>query len=122
MVQLSLFLATGVAAGILAGIFGVGGGIIIVPMLVYLFKYPQHAANGTSLVALLGPVGLMGVVAYYRAGKIDASNIKAGLLIALGIFIGTFFGSQIAVAISGPTLRKAFAVFLIVVGMRMFFK
>src|SRR5688572_2090931 len=75
-----LLIVIGIGAGILAGFFGVGGGIIIIPALIFGLGYTQHMASGTSLVALLLPVGLLGVLEYYRAGKIGPENIKAGLI------------------------------------------
>ena len=104
-------LIIGVAAGILSGLFGIGGGLIIVPALVWL-GFTQHAASGTSLVALLLPVGLLGVYEYYQSGKIGMDHIKFGLLIAVGLFIGAYFGSKISISISGDLLRKGFAVLL----------
>src|SRR5690348_4512389 len=93
---LPLFIIIGIAAGILAGLFGVGGGLIIVPALVFLLRFSQVTATGTSLVALLAPVGLGGVYAFYQAGKINNENIKQGLLISLGMFLGSFIGAKVA--------------------------
>ncbi len=90
----------GILAGISAGIFGIGGGIILVPVLVFALGYPQHMANGTSLVALLAQSEFFGVLEYYRAGKIGPENIKAGLIIALGMLLGTLFGSRIAISLT----------------------
>jgi uncharacterized membrane protein YfcA len=119
MTQLATLLIAGLTAGICSGIFGIGGGIILVPILVVAFGYTQHAATGTSLVALLLPVGVLGAINYYKTGKIDASNIKAGLIIAAGIFVGTYIGSLIAVPMSESLLRKLFAVLLIAVAIRL---
>lgn len=118
----SLLVSVGVAAGILAGFFGVGGGVIIVPMLIYLLGYSQKMASGTSLVALLLPVGILGVIAYYQAGQISVTNVKAGLIISIGMFAGTFFGSKIALTLSSDSLRKAFAVFLVLIAIRLWFQ
>lgn len=116
------YLAVGVSAGILSGIFGIGGGLVIVPILVLAFGMPQQTANGTSLVALLGPVGLMGVLRYYQTGKITAIHIQTGLLIALGMFAGTYFGARFATMVSGDSLRRSFCVFMVLVAIRMWFK
>ncbi len=83
----------GIIAGISSGFFGIGGAVVLVPMLVYFFKFPQHYAQGTALVALLLPVGVFAVIKYYQAGNV---NIKLGLLISLGFFIGGFFGGHAA--------------------------
>ena len=116
---LPLFLAIGVCAGVLAGVFGVGGGLIIVPALIFFAGYSQTAATGTSLVALLLPIGIAGVYAYYDAGKINSTNIKAGLLISLGMFLGSYFGAKIALSLPDYVLKRAFCVFLVVVAARM---
>lgn len=113
-----IFLAVGLAAGILSGLFGVGGGILIVPALVYLTGFSQTAAAGTSLVSLLLPVGLGGVWSYYSAGKIDNSHIKAGLLVALGLFAGGFAGSKLGLLMSEQLLKRLFAVLLLVVAVK----
>ncbi|MCU0622484.1 MAG: sulfite exporter TauE/SafE family protein [Gemmatimonadaceae bacterium] len=112
-----LFVAIGFGAGILSGLFGIGGGIVIVPALVFFAKYQQQTAVGTSLGALLLPVGFLGAMAYHRAGHID---VKASGLIALGLFVGALFGAKVALAATGPTLKRAFAVFLVLVAAKMF--
>ena len=117
-----LYLALiGFSAGILAGLFGIGGGIIIVPALVFIIGMPQHVATGTSLVALLLPVGVLGVWNYYQSGTITIEHIKFGLIVAVGLFVGTFFGSKISLDLSRETLQKAFAVFLIVLSIYILF-
>jgi uncharacterized protein len=116
------FILTGVAAGILSGVFGIGGGIVIVPALVFFYKMPQQTATGTSLVALLAPVGLLAVWEYYRLGKISTDNLKWGLLISIGLFFGALLGAKIATALPESTLRKAFALFLVFIAIRMWFK
>lgn len=120
--SLPQFIAIGLAAGVLAGLFGVGGGLIIVPSLVFLMRFSQVEASATSLVALLAPVGLGGVYAYYAAGKIDGGNIKNGLLISLGMFVGTFVGAKLALNFPDHIMKRAFAVFLVVVAARLWFQ
>lgn len=112
---------TGILAGISAGVFGIGGGVILVPILVLWFNYPQATANGTSLVALLLPVGVFGALEYYKAGKISGDNIKFGVLIAIGMFLGTYLGAKFAVQMPVKLLSKAFSVFLMAVALKMFF-
>jgi hypothetical protein len=114
-------LIIGIAAGVLSGMFGVGGGIIIVPSLVLLFGMSQQTASATSLIALLLPVGLLGVFEYYRSGQISTGQIWFGLVIALGLFAGAFFGAKIAIGVSSETLRRMFAVFLVLVAFRLWF-
>jgi len=111
-----LFVVIGLAAGVLAGMFGVGGGIIIVPALLLFAKFEPQTATGTSLGALLLPVGLLGVTAFYRKGHID---IPASLLIALGLFIGAYFGAEIAMSVPARQLQRGFAVFMLLVSVKM---
>src|SRR5712691_8558629 len=95
----------GLVGGVVSGLFGVGGAIVIVPGLVLLVKMPQHTANGTSLAALLLPVGVLGAIEYYRRGQV---NIPYAVIIAAGLFIGAFVGAHLAGGVSDVTLRRAF--------------
>ena len=119
--QFFYMVLVGIAAGVCSGLFGIGGGTIIVPILILWFGFSAHGANGTSLVALLLPVGLLGVMEYYRDGKISVLDIKMGLFIALGLFAGTFLGARVANLISGAVLQKMFAVFFALLALRMWF-
>lgn len=110
-------LLIGLGAGVLSGLFGIGGGIVIVPALVVLARLPQQTATGTSLGALLLPVGLLGAWAYWRAGHLD---VRAASLLALGLFVGAWAGARLALAASGPALTRAFAVFLVLVAGKLF--
>lgn len=116
------FLLTGILAGILSGLFGVGGGIVIVPMLTFLVKIPQHSATGTSLIALLLPVGALAVWEYYSQGKISPEHVKWGLVIAVGLFFGALIGAKIATHLPELILRRAFAVLMGLVAIKMWFK
>ena len=87
-----LYLAIGLGAGLLSGLFGIGGGIVIVPALLFLAKMPFSTATGTSLGALLLPVGALGAYSYYKNGHVDA---RVSLLLAVGLFIGAYFGAQL---------------------------
>ena len=113
-----LLLAIGVAAGILSGLFGIGGGVVIVPALIFLAGFQTLSATGTSLGALLLPVGALGAWAYYRNGHVD---IRASLLIAAGLTVGAFFGAQLAQHIGAVMLKRLFAVFLVFVAGRLWF-
>ena len=106
----------GLVAGVGSGLFGVGGAVVIVPALVLLVKLPQHTANGTSLVALLLPVGLLGAIEYYRRGQV---NIPYAIILAAGLFIGAFAGAHLAGGMADTTLRRAFGAFLLVVAGRL---
>src|SRR5712671_5787865 len=95
----------GLVAGVVSGLFGVGGAIVIIPGLVLVAKLPQHTANGTSLAALLLPVGLLGAMEYYRRGQV---NIAYAVILAAGLFIGAFIGANLAGEVSDVALRRAF--------------
>lgn len=113
-----IFLGIGLGAGILAGIFGIGGGIIIVPALVLLAKFGPQQAAGTSLAVFLLPVGLLGAMAYYKEGHV---RVVPALLIALGVFIGGYLGARVSLQLSPLTLKRSFAVLLVTVAARMWF-
>ena len=102
----------GLVAGVVAGLFGVGGAIVIVPALVLLVKLPQHTASGTSLASLLLPVGLLGAIEYYRRGQV---NVAYAAIIAAGLFVGALVGAHLAGGMSDVTLRRAFGAFLLLV-------
>jgi len=102
----------GLVAGVVSGLFGVGGAIVIIPGLVLLAKLPQHTASGTSLASLLLPVGLLGALEYYRRGEV---NIPYAIIIAAGLFIGALVGAKLAGTLSDVTLRRAFGAFLLLV-------
>ena len=100
----------GLAAGILAGFMGVGGGIVLVPAMVYLLHLSQHTAQGTSLLLQLPPLGIGALLMYRKKGYVD---INVGSICALGIFLGGYFGSRIAIALSARNLHSIFGCFLI---------
>jgi uncharacterized membrane protein YfcA len=108
-----LVLVLGFVAGILSGMFGIGGGLVIVPALIILFELPMRKATGTSLFALLWPVGLLGVGAYWREGQID---VRYGTLIAVGLFLGAYLGARVTLTVSPATMKRGYAVFLVVIG------
>lgn len=114
-----LFLLLGGVAGILSGLFGIGGGVVIVAALVGWFKMPIHQATGTSLAALLLPVGVLGAREYWKAGHVD---VRAALLIALGLTFGAWAGARYAQGVAPATLQRGFALFLAVMAVRMWFK
>jgi len=109
-------LAIGLAAGVLGGMFGIGGGLIIVPALVFILKVNETNAIATSLAALVPPVGLLGAINYYRTGHI---NITYAGLIAVGLFLGVYVGSFITIGLPPHVVRRVFAVFLLFVAARM---
>jgi uncharacterized membrane protein YfcA len=113
-----LLLIVGLAAGVLSGLVGLGGGVIIVPALVYLMGFNQHQATGTSLGILLLPAGIFAVMNYYQKGYID---VKVVLLIFAGFLVGGWLGSKISLNISEGTLKKVFAVVLILIAGKVLF-
>ncbi len=115
---LIILLLIGLAAGMLGGMVGIGGGIVIVPALVYFLSFSQKTAQGTSLALLLLPVGILGFLQYYRAGQV---NLRATAVIAVAFIAGSFFGSKIALSVSQEMLKKIFAVLLIAVAVKMLF-
>ena len=108
----------GLTAGVVSGVFGIGGGILIVPGLIYLMKYSTHQAIGTSLAILLPPVGLAAVIEYARHGNVD---FRAAFLVAAALFAGAWLGAVIANRLHGPYLRLAFGIFVVCIGVYLVF-
>jgi uncharacterized protein len=113
-----IIILTGLAAGILGGMVGIGGGIIIVPALVYFLAFSQHQAQGTSLALMLFPVGILGVINYYKKGYVDFRY--AGLL-AVGFVLGSYLGSKFSLSLPQLTVKKIFAVIMLLVALKMLF-
>lgn len=118
MTNIVLIILIGIVAGILSGMFGIGGGVIIVPALIYLCGFTQLRAQGTSLAILLPPVGILAFIQYYKNGNVD---IKAGILICTFLVIGSIFGAKIASSLSTDLLKKSFGVLMILVSLKMIF-
>ncbi len=112
-------LGAGVVAGIFAGLVGVGGGIVIVPILVYIFGMDQRTAQGTSLAMLLPPTGILAFLKYYNNPQVHI-DLRLAFMIAAGVVIGGYFGGSWAQLINQAMLRKIFAVFLVIVAVKMF--
>ena len=111
--QVAILILIGLSAGMSSGLFGIGGGVLIVPALVYLLDFPMHRAIGTSLAVLLPPIGAAAVYAYYRAGHIDW---QAAVILAGTVFIGAWLGAMVATNLNENWLRNLFGVFLIALG------
>lgn len=109
-------LLVGLAAGILSGLLGIGGGIIMIPALVFILGYSQHSAQGTTLAAMVLPIGFLAAYQYYKSGYVD---IKVALAIAAAFFIGGFFGAKFAVNLNTAVLKKLFAVLMLFIAVRM---
>ena len=106
----------GLAGGVISGLFGVGGAIVIVPGLVLLLKLNQHTANGTSLAALLLPVGLLGAMVYYKRGQV---NVAYAAIIAVGLLVGALLGAKLAGSFSDVMLRRVFGAFLLLISVKL---
>ena len=104
-----IFVIIGALGGVAAGLFGVGGGVVIVPGLIYWAGFSQHRATGTSLAVLLPPIGLAATIEYYRHGNVD---LRAALILAVMMFVGAWVGAYFANQMKGPHLRLLFGVFL----------
>ena len=107
----------GVVVGIVSGLVGIGGGVLLVPILVYGYGMDQHRAQGTSVATLLLPIGALAFWKYYEAGNVD---LKVATLMALGFFVGGYFGGAWAQAVPTPLLRRVFAVCLAGISVKMF--
>jgi uncharacterized protein len=115
---LLLIVLIGLAAGILSGLVGVGGGIIIVPALIFLLGFGMHQAMGTSLGILLLPAGILGVLNYYRKGYVD---VKVVVILFVGFLVGNYVGSKISLGLSETVLKKIFAMVLVLIAGKMLF-
>jgi uncharacterized protein len=114
--MLFILLVIGVITGVMAGLFGIGGGIVVIPALVLIMGFSQQTAQGTSLAMMLPPIGLIAAYNYYKAGHVD---IRFALILAIAFIIGSYFGSKLAVNLPQTLLKKIFAVFLLLVAIRM---
>lgn len=112
------FIFLGLLAGVLGGIVGIGGGIILVPALIFVFGFAQHTAQGTSLAALVPPVGLLAAWVYYKEGHI---NVSAAWWIACGFLIGGYFGAKFSNGLDKIMLQRIFGTTLFIIGTKMVF-
>jgi uncharacterized membrane protein YfcA len=110
------FVLAGFLTGIIGGLFGVRGGEIFIPLLIYIFGFSQHQAQGTSLAVLLPPIGLLAALRYYHAGHVD---FKVAGLLALGFFFGASLGALGATKMHADVLRRVFGLFLLIVSLHM---
>jgi len=118
MQTILIIILVGIAAGILGGLVGVGGGIIIVPALVYFVGFSQKTAQGTSLGLIMLPVGIFGVLQYYKQGHVDFRIVG---ILAVGFLAGSYFGSKVALSLPQETIKKVFAILMIVIAIKMLF-
>ncbi|MCK4518609.1 MAG: sulfite exporter TauE/SafE family protein [Candidatus Omnitrophica bacterium] len=113
-----LFVVVGLVAGILSGLLGIGGGIVMVPALIYFFGFSQHGAQGTTLAAMILPIGLLAALKYYSHGHV---SIAVAMFIAMGFFVGGFIGASFVEHISETVLRRMFGVCMLVIAIKMIF-
>jgi uncharacterized membrane protein YfcA len=118
MTDILLYLLLGLIAGILSGLIGIGGGIIIVPALVFLFGLTQQQAQGTTLALLVPPIGLLAAWTYYKQGFVD---LRIAGLVCAGFVLGGLIGAKFAVGLSNDTLQKIFGVVLMLISIKMIF-
>ena len=115
MAQIS-YIILGIIAGILSGLLGIGGGLVLIPALVFIFGLTQLQAQGTTLALMVPPIGLLAAIRYYQSG-----NVKLGMasFICLGFFVGGLLGANLVQNLPEPLIRKTFAFFLLFVSLRM---
>lgn len=116
--SLLIGLFIGATAGMLAGLFGIGGGIVIVPMLIFFLKFTPGKAIGTSLAAMLLPVGILAVMKYAKSGDVD---YRIATAMAFGIFVMAFVGAHVALSVGGTWISRGFGVLLLFVGFKFLF-
>ena len=118
LIQSLLLAGLGVLAGIMSGVVGIGGGIILVPALVFVFGLSQHQAQGTTLALLIPPIGFMAAWAYWKQGYVD---IRVAALICIGFILGSFFGAKLSIGLSDQVLQRVFGVTLLLIALKMLF-
>ena len=116
--QIIILIIVGILSGILAGVFGVGGAIIVIPALIFILGMSQHEAQGTSLAFMLPPVGILATWNYWKAGNV---NWKVALILSLTFVVGAYLGSHISINIPDKMLRKLFGGLLILIALKMIF-
>ncbi|MCB0760806.1 MAG: sulfite exporter TauE/SafE family protein [Flavobacteriales bacterium] len=116
---LIILIIIGILAGILSGFVGVGGGMIIVPALIYFMGFTQFQAQGTSLAMMLPPIGILAVMNYHKSGNV---NITYALIIAVTFIIGGFFGSKLALKLPENKVKLIFGLIMLYAAIRMIWK
>ena len=116
--NLLILIVIGILSGLLAGMFGIGGAIIVIPALVFILGLSQHEAQGTSLAFMLPPVGILATWNYWKAGHV---NWKIALVLSLTFVVGAYLGSHFSINISDKTLRRLFGVLMIIIALKLIF-
>lgn len=118
MEQIPAYIVLGLVAGILSGLIGIGGGIIVVPALVFLFGFSQHSAQGTTIALMVPPIGILAAWEYYSNGMVD---LKAASILCIGFVLGGYFGAKLAIGLPKYYLEKFFGLALLLVSLKMLF-
>jgi uncharacterized membrane protein YfcA len=113
-----LLIAIGLFAGLLGGMVGIGGGIVLVPALVFILGFSQLDAQGTSLALIMFPVGILGVIQYYKQGHVDFNIV---IILAIGFIIGSFLGSKLVMQLPQEWVKKIFAILMIIIATKILF-
>jgi hypothetical protein len=113
-----ILLVIGTITGVMAGMLGIGGGLVVIPALIMVMGMSQQSAQGTSLAMMLPPIGILAAYNYYKAGHVD---IKFALLLAMAFIIGSYFGSRLAIRLPQEVLKRIFGIFLLLVAIKMLF-
>jgi uncharacterized membrane protein YfcA len=116
MIEEVFYILLGLAAGALSGLIGIGGGVIIVPTLLFLFGFSQHQAQGTTLALMVPPIGLPAAWTYYKQGNV---NLEVAMLICVGFFLGGFLGAKLAAGISSVVLERVFGIAMLAIALKM---
>ncbi len=111
-------LLIGLSAGVLSGLMGIGGGVIMIPALVLFLGFDQHMSQGTTLAAMIPPIGILAAYEYYKGGHV---NIPVALLLALGFVIGGMIGARIAVGLDHHTLKRIFGILMLIISLHIIF-
>ena len=118
MTNVLLYVLLGLIAGALSGLIGIGGGIILIPALILLFGFTQHAAQGTTLAIMIPPIGILAALTYYKHGYVD---LKVAAFICLGFVLGGFIGAKVATSLSNAILERIFGISLLLIAIKMIF-
>ncbi|MGB3787190.1 MAG: sulfite exporter TauE/SafE family protein [Phormidesmis sp.] len=113
-----LILVLGLAVGVVSGLIGIGGGVLITPALIFLFRFSQQQAQGTTLAMLVPPIGILGAWTYYQQGYVD---VRAAGLLCLGFVLGGWIGAKVAIVLPALFLKRFFGMAMLSVGVRMLF-
>ncbi len=115
---LILLISIGMFAGVVSGMTGIGGGLVVIPVLVFILGFSQHAAQGTSIFFMLPPIGILAAYNYYKAGYV---NVKYALILSAAFIIGGYLGSKISIGLAEETIKKIFGIVLLIIALKMIF-